>query len=128
MPATCPDEIREALTGPCPTIRTPFTRDGDIDGVDGFLSTFITFKPEITWRYWNAVQANDMDTARAVIRDYDMPLFDYIAGVEGSFDAAIHGLLELYGIASRYRRPPYHSLTDAQMEDLAGFLKGKGLL
>ena len=99
-----------------------------LDGVDGFLSTFITFKPEITWRYWNAVQANDMDTARAVIRDYDMPVFDYLKGLEGSFDAGIHGILELYGIASRYRRPPYHSLTDAQMDGLAGILKGKGLL
>jgi len=57
-----------------------------------------------------------------------MPLFDYIKGFKGSFDAAMHGILELYGIASRYRRPPYHSLTDAQMEELGGFLKGKGLL
>ncbi len=97
-------------------------------GVSGYLSTFISFKPEIAWRYWNAIQAGDLDAAVEVIHDYDMPLFDYIIGVEGSFDAAMHGIGELYGTTKRYRRPPYHSLTDAQMEKLAEFLKSKGLL
>lgn len=97
-------------------------------GVDGYMSTFMMFQPRIAWRYWNAIQAGNMAEARAVVRDFDYPLFDYLYTVEGGFDAAIHGILELYGIAKRYRRPPYHSLTDTQMESLASFLKGKGLL
>ena len=97
-------------------------------GVGGYLSTFISFKPEIAWRYFNATEAGDLDAARAVIRDCDMPLFDYLIASEGSFDAAIHGVLELAGFAKRYRRPPYHSLTDAQMQDLADFLKKKNFL
>ena len=92
-------------------------------GVDGYLSTFINFKPEIAWRYWKAIEAGDLPAARAVVRDYDMPLFDYIGKSEGSFDAALHGIYELFGLAKRYRRPPYHTLTDRQMEDLAEFLR-----
>jgi dihydrodipicolinate synthase/N-acetylneuraminate lyase len=97
-------------------------------GVDGYLSTFITFKPEIAWRYWAAVERNDLAGARAVIRDYDMPLFDYLIASPGSFDAAIHGIYELFGLAKRYRRPPYHSLTDKQMEELADFLRRRKIL
>ena len=92
-------------------------------GVDGYLSLFINFKPEIAWRYWKAIEAGDLLAARAIVRDYDMPLFDYIGKSEGSFDAAIHGIYELFGLAKRYRRPPYHTLTDKQMEDLAEVLR-----
>ena len=97
-------------------------------GADGYLSTFITFKPEIAWRYWRAIEAHDLTAAAAVIRDYDMPFFDHIIITEGGFDAAMHGVYELYGLAKRWRRPPYHSLADSQMERLAGFLKSKNLL
>ncbi len=97
-------------------------------GADGYLSTFITFKPEIAWRYWNAIEQHDLEAATDVIRDYDMPFFDYIDKVRGSFDAVMHGIYELVGLATRYRRPPYHSLTDEQMERLAEFLKSRGLL
>ena len=97
-------------------------------GANGYLSTCMTFKPQIAWRYWNAVKAGDLEVARSVIRDYDMPLFDYLIASEGSFDAAIHGIFELFGFAKRYRRPPYHSLTDEQMRDLADFLEKRKLL
>jgi 4-hydroxy-tetrahydrodipicolinate synthase len=97
-------------------------------GVGGYLSTCMTFKPEIAWRYWNGIQQGDLDVARAVIRDYDMPMFEYLIASEGSFDAAIHGIFELFGLAKRYRRPPYHSLTDDQMRDLADFLSRRGFL
>ena len=92
-------------------------------GAGGFLSTIIQFKPEITWQYWNAIQAGNLEAARGVIRDYDVPLFDYLITLEGSFDAGIHGILELIGLTKRYRRPPYHSLTDQQIEQLADHLK-----
>ena len=97
-------------------------------GVDGYLSTFIGFNPKITKRYWKAIESNDLDTARAVIRDYDAPFFDHIIACEGSFDAAIHAIGELTGISTRYRRPPYHSMSDEQVEALAGFLREKGMI
>jgi 4-hydroxy-tetrahydrodipicolinate synthase len=91
-------------------------------GADGYLSSFLTFKPEIAWRYWKAVESGNLQAAGQVVRDYDMPLFDYILKSEGSFDAAIHGIDELFGLGKRYRRPPYYSLNDKQLEDLAEYL------
>ncbi|MBI4025349.1 MAG: hypothetical protein HY360_10250 [Verrucomicrobia bacterium] len=37
--------------------------------------------------------------------------------------ASMHGLFELAGIAGRWRRPPYHSLTDPEMTRLKAFVK-----
>jgi len=92
-------------------------------GCDGYFSTFIKFRPQIAWEYWRAIQAKDLATAVRIIRDCDNPFFDFIIGMPGSFDAAMHGVLELHGIAGRWRRKPYYSLSDAEMEKLAGFMK-----
>lgn len=97
-------------------------------GCHGYLSSFLSFHPDTAKRYWRAIEADDIDQAQAVIRDIDMPFFDYILGMEGGFDAGVHGILELTGIAQRWRPPPYHSLTDAQMDELRTFLQGLGVL
>lgn len=94
-------------------------------GVDGFLSIMTTFHPEIARKYWNAIQSDNMDDAIEIVRDYDMPVFKYLLGLEGSFDAGMHGMLEITGLGKRYRRLPYHSLTDKQMNELRDFLKSK---
>ncbi len=88
-------------------------------GCDGYLSTFVTFAPQITQTYWQAVQTEDWAEAARIIREYDMPYFDYVLSVKGGFDAALHGTFEHFGLSQRWRRPPYHSLTDAQMEQLS---------
>lgn len=92
-------------------------------GADGYLSTFINFRPDIAWSYWNAVSSGDMPGAVKVIRDFDLPLFDYIRRSEGGFDAMLHGVYESFGLTKRWRRPPYYSLSDKQMESLAEFLR-----
>ena len=92
-------------------------------GADGYLSTFINFRPDIAWSYWNAVSTADMPGATKVIRDFDLPLFDYIRKSEGGFDAVMHGIYEAFGLTKRWRRAPYHSLTDKQMESLLEFLR-----
>ena len=43
------------------------------------------------------------------------------------FSAAIQGMYEVAGLGSRWRRSPYSSLTDAQMEILRQFLAERGL-
>lgn len=85
-------------------------------GCVGYLSTFITFLPRIAHEYWHALASNDMDAAAGVIKRYDMPLFEYLLQLEGGFDAGMHALGELYGIYGRHRRRPYHTLSDAQVE------------
>jgi 4-hydroxy-tetrahydrodipicolinate synthase len=97
-------------------------------GCDGYLSSFISFKPEISHRYWEAIQADDTAAAAAVIREFDMPFFNCISKMRGGFDAAIHGILEIYGIAQRWRPPPYYSLSDGEMEELSDSLRGLSVL
>ena len=96
-------------------------------GCDGYLSTMVTFAPQVTQAYWQAVQTDDWDGAARIIREYDMPYFEYVLKVVGSFDAALHGTYELFGLAERWRRPPYHSLTDEQMEELSQALADMNL-
>lgn len=97
-------------------------------GCHGYLSTFITFAPELAHRYWEAIGRDEIDEAVRVIRDCDMPYFDHARAAVGGFDAVIHGAMELAGICGRWRRPPYHSPTDEQMEELAGLLRKIGAL
>jgi hypothetical protein len=40
------------------------------------------------------------------------------------FDTGIHGALEIFGVCQRWRRLPYYSLSNAEMEKLADFLGG----
>ena len=96
-------------------------------GCDGYLSTFIKFRPDVTLDYWEATQLEDWPRVREIIKTYDMPYFDFIMGLPGGFNAGIHGTLELFGVAQRWRRKPYYSLSDEEMEQLAGFFKEKGL-
>lgn len=93
-------------------------------GCDGYLSTFITFRPEVAHAYWSAIQRNDIRSAVRVIARFDMPYFDHVMKLPGGFDAGMHGVLEVCGIAKRWRRPPYYSLSDAEMEQLAAFVRG----
>ena len=96
-------------------------------GVDGYLSLWSTLAPEISRRYWAAIQAGDLETARRIVREIDAPVFDHIVRYAGGFDASIHGMMELAGLCGRWRRPPYHSLTDAEMDQLREFLLAKDI-
>lgn len=92
-------------------------------GCDGYLSTFLSFRPDIAHAYWKAISANDLPAARGIIRDYDFPFFDLVTSLPGGFNAGIQAMHELTGVAERWRRPPYHSLTDEQLEQLRDGLK-----
>jgi len=97
-------------------------------GCDGYFSTFSRFNGTIGRPFWAAVQAEDWPAAHAFIRNHDMPFFDIIKAQPGNYDAALHAALELAGLAQRWRRKPYYSLNDAEMEALGETFKMKGWL
>lgn len=97
-------------------------------GCQSYLSTLLVYAPEIASRYWDAVQANETSTLGMIVREIDIPMFDLLAQFSGGFDAALHGWSELIGISPRWRRSPYHSLTDTELDDLAAGLTSLGLL
>jgi dihydrodipicolinate synthase/N-acetylneuraminate lyase len=97
-------------------------------GCDGYMSTFIHFNPPIAHRYWDLVVGGDLATAAALINRYDRPYFDRILAMPGGFDGGFHATLEAAGLAGRWRRQPYHSLTDAEYAAFVGFLQDGGML
>jgi 4-hydroxy-tetrahydrodipicolinate synthase len=97
-------------------------------GCDGYLSLLVGVRPDLSHLYWQAFQAGDLATARRVISDYEMPLLDYLMALPGSWDAGVHGMLELFGLSQRWRRKPYHSLSDVEMEQLKAKLQAWKLL
>lgn len=96
-------------------------------GAAGYLSTLAVFRPDLATAYWDAVQSDDDTRMRELIDTADVPLFRMLAGFPGGFDAALHGWCELAGIAGRWRRGPYHSLTDTELDGLAQALDELGL-
>ncbi len=97
-------------------------------GVDGYMSTFIHINPTITRRYWTAIQNADMKAAWSITNDLDVPLFKHLMGLTGGWNAGIHATLELCKIAGRWRRKPYYSLNDQEIEQLAAFLRQRSIL
>ena len=93
-------------------------------GAVGYLSTFARFQPEVTREYWNAFVAGNLEVARQIVRQIDMPYFQLVGSFQGGFDAGLHGSLEVAGLARRFRRPPYATITDADMERLQDFHHG----
>lgn len=97
-------------------------------GCQGYLSTLAVFHPDLMRAYWQAVQAGDDAETERIVREVDIPMFDLLKSSVGGFDAAMHGWAELVGIYGRWRRSPYHSLTDAQLDELAARLTDLQLL
>ena len=97
-------------------------------GAVGYMSTFVSFYPPVAHQYWDAVERGDWIAAAKVIEEHDWPLFEYIGGLQGGFDAGMHGLLELTGTAGRWRRKPFYSLNDEEMEELKAFCQSHGWL
>jgi dihydrodipicolinate synthase/N-acetylneuraminate lyase len=97
-------------------------------GCAAFFSWASSFAPEVASRYWDAVQADDLQTAAQVVREIEAPYFQLIERFPEKFQDVQRGALELNGIAHRYLRAPRRSLTDAEMDELAAVLKPLGLL
>ena len=76
-------------------------------GAVGYMSSFVSFQPEVSRRYWNAVCAGDWAAAARVVEQDDWPLFDYLMPLPGGFDGGFHALLEVFGVVPRWRRPPH---------------------
>jgi dihydrodipicolinate synthase/N-acetylneuraminate lyase len=93
-------------------------------GCDGYMSTYLHFLPEVAHAWARAVAAGDLAACAEIIRVYDHPWFEYAAREAGAFDAMFHASQEVFGIGGRWRRSPYHSFTDEQMERLRAFYDG----
>lgn len=90
-------------------------------GACGYLATFARFQPAVTRLYWKAWNMGNYPACIRIIRELDNPYFALVSTFRGGFNAGIYGSLEIAGIASRYRRKPYTTISDAEMERLKAF-------
>ncbi|MSS72920.1 MAG: dihydrodipicolinate synthase family protein [Candidatus Latescibacteria bacterium] len=97
-------------------------------GVRASFSIYIHFAPEVTRAYWKALEAGDFAEACRIIDTYDEPLFRMGETFPGGLDSLIHAAMEVFGVAQRWRRSPYISAGDEDVERLRGFFQDVGLL
>jgi dihydrodipicolinate synthase/N-acetylneuraminate lyase len=91
-------------------------------GCKAYFDAFATFYPEISERFWAAVQKYDVAAERNIIEKYENSF------IWGKFSHSFwHATLEYFGIAKRYLRPPVESYSDAQMKDVKAFFDKLGL-
>jgi dihydrodipicolinate synthase/N-acetylneuraminate lyase len=91
-------------------------------GMQAYYSTFSTFAPEVTRKFWDACQAGDLTAARDVVVKYDVPFFQKWS------HAYWRATLETFGLAKRYLRPPDRYFTTQQVSDVKPFFRELGLL
>jgi dihydrodipicolinate synthase/N-acetylneuraminate lyase len=90
-------------------------------GSPAFYSLYATFAPQIPMRFWQAIQANDRDTAYDIVNTYEFPFFNRWS------HQMWRASLEHFGIAQRYLRPPEQSFSAEEMPGVKVFFEGLGL-
>jgi len=90
-------------------------------GAKSFFSTYTSFAPDISMKFWQAIQEGDIKKAAQITSRYDYP---FIKRFTVPF---WHATLEYFGVAKRFVRPPQVPYTDEQMKDVKRFFDGQEL-
>lgn len=96
-------------------------------GSPAWFSFFITFAPEVAVQFREAVEANDRKAAEAIVERYEKPVFEFCGGGPRGFHAYWRALMEHFGVAQRYVRPPEESCDVEDMKRVAELCDGLGL-
>ncbi len=96
-------------------------------GSMGYLTTFGTFAPTITTRFWDAIEKKDLNAARGIVLKYDAPFFDMCLSGKTSFQAYWRATLAHFGVAQPYLRAPEASASDEVRKEIAAFFDNLGL-
>jgi 4-hydroxy-tetrahydrodipicolinate synthase len=90
-------------------------------GAKSFFSTYTGFAPDISMRFWAAIQQGDIKKAAEITKRYD---YAYIKRFTVPW---WHATLEYFGVARRFVRPPQVAYTDEQMKDVKQFFDAQGI-
>lgn len=98
-------------------------------GADGYISKFMRFKTSIAHEFWGLVINKEFEKAAEYVNKYDAPFYDdLLRKFNITKDGLIHAAMEIYGLAERWRRPPYDNPDDEQMEMIKEYFKTNALL
>jgi dihydrodipicolinate synthase/N-acetylneuraminate lyase len=101
---------------------------GRLWGMTSYLTVYGLWAPQVTHRFWDAVERTDLAAAAEIVDTYDNPFFQHAIGHPKGYHAAQQATMEVFGRGPRWLRPPEPSLNDAEMEDLRAVFEGLGLL
>lgn len=96
-------------------------------GSPAWFSFFITFAPEVAVKFREAIEAGDRKAAEEIVAKYEKPVFDFCAAGPRSFHAYWRALMEHFGVAQRYLRPPEESCDAEDMKRVAALCDRLGL-
>lgn len=97
-------------------------------GCVGYMTPFFYFLPAVVRDTWAALRQERWADVQRFLDEFDHPYRDFVNRLPGGYNAGLMGVFELCGIAGRWRRKPYHSLSDSEMEALRGFFRQRGWL
>ena len=100
---------------------------GMLWGMVGYLSTYGLLAPQVTHRFWDAVQRKDLFTAAQIVDAYDNPFFQYAIGHPKGYHPVLQATMEVFGRGPRWMRPPQPSLNDREMDELRAIFDQIGL-
>ncbi len=85
-------------------------------GSPAYFSFFFSFAPKVGVLFWQAIQRNDLAAAREIVERYEKPVFEFCGGGPRGFHAYWRALMEHFGVAKRYVRPPDESCNEEDMK------------
>ncbi|MYC81584.1 MAG: dihydrodipicolinate synthase family protein [Acidobacteria bacterium] len=100
---------------------------GYLIGSQGYLCAYAPFAPAIAFRFYGALERNDLDEARRVMFEYEDPLMKVAGGL--GWGQSIKSILQIKGLfQTNLWRPPVPSHGPEPKKQLRQFLADKGLL
>lgn len=97
-------------------------------GAVGYMTPFVFVRPDLVRQTWQAIGTGRWDEVARFLTEHDHPFRDHVNRLPGGHNAGLMGAFELKGISGRWRRKPYHSLTDAELQTLKEFFQQRGWL
>ena len=95
---------------------------------NAWVDPFVQWNPKPAQDYRAAWQRGDADEAWRVVMRYEYPLRRRLAAFRAGEDGLQHALLEIYGVAPRWRRLPAVNPTDEEMDEVREVVRDLGLL
>lgn len=90
-------------------------------GAKSYFSTYTSFAPDISMKFWRAIQQDDIKKAAQLTMRYDYPF------IERYSIPFWHATLEYFGVCGRLLRPPQVAFTNEQMKSVKEFFDGQGV-
>ena len=97
-------------------------------GCRAWLDTFVRCHPEPAMQYWAALQRGDTRAAWEVVMRIEYPIGQAASRARVGGNGFFQAMIEIYGVAPRWRRSPAANATEAEMDEMRGLLRRLDLL